>query len=72
MADGVSGGGQLRERLAAVSTVTGFVVPWDPNVNQNWANGEFVWVIALDGSTLYVTSDMYLLRIRLNVTGVGF
>ncbi len=25
-----------------------------------------------DGSTLYITSDMYLLRIRLNVKGVGF
>jgi gluconolactonase len=25
-----------------------------------------------DGSTLYVTSDMYLVRIRLNTTGVGF
>ncbi len=25
-----------------------------------------------DGSTLYITSDMYLLRVRLNVTGVGF
>ena len=25
-----------------------------------------------DGSTLYVTADMYLLRIRLNVMGVGF
>ena len=25
-----------------------------------------------DGSTLYVTSDMYLVRIRLHTTGVGF
>jgi gluconolactonase len=25
-----------------------------------------------DGSTLYVTSDMYLVRIRLTITGVGF
>ena len=25
-----------------------------------------------DGSTLYITADMYLLRIRLNVKGVGF
>ena len=25
-----------------------------------------------DGSTLYVTADMYLLRIRLNVKGIGF
>jgi gluconolactonase len=25
-----------------------------------------------DGSTLYVTSDMYLVRIRLNTKGVGF
>lgn len=25
-----------------------------------------------DGSTLFITSDMYLLRIHLNVKGVGF
>lgn len=25
-----------------------------------------------DGSTLYITSDMYLLRVRLNVMGIGF
>ena len=25
-----------------------------------------------DGSTLYITSDMYLLRVRLSVTGLGF
>ena len=25
-----------------------------------------------DGSTLYITADMYLLRIRLNVKGAGF
>ena len=25
-----------------------------------------------DGSTLYITADMYLLRIRLNTKGAGF
>jgi gluconolactonase len=38
------------------------------NTTQRTSNCAF----GEDGATLYITSDMYLLRIRLNVKGVGF
>jgi len=50
-------GGQIRNRVAAVTVDDGQLLPWDPAVAASMTSSELIWDLEVDGSVVYLAGD---------------